>query len=359
MSFEDWHWQLENRISTVKELEQYINLTDDEKKDIEEVSKKYSWSTTPYYASLMSTNNQECPIRKQALPNKNELFDPFGVEDPLHEEEHQPTKGLVRVYPDRLAFTVSNQCAMLCRHCFRKKFVNMAETYITKDNILESIEWLKENSEIRDVLLTGGDPFLNETDWLEEIIARLREIEHIEIVRIGTRTPCTMPQRITPELCSMLNKYHPLWVNVQFNHPKELTEQASKACEMLSEAGIPLGNQSVLLKGVNDDPEIYQRLVHGLVKMRVRPYYLYQCQILHGTNHFRTPIESGINIIKKLQGFTSGFSVPVYLLDTPYGKCPMSPQNIVYRDEKSVSLRNFEGKIWTEPNHMPGKETIR
>ena len=350
----DWRWQTKNQIRTVEELEEFLNLTDEEREEIKEVTETYAWETTPYFASLMDPDDPKCPIRQQALPVKEELYDPVGVQDPLKESEHQPVKGVVRVYPDRVAFTISNKCAMLCRHCFRKEYVNMPHTFVSRDDVMKAVDWIRETPEIRDVLLTGGDPFLNDTEWLEEIIAPIREIEHVEIIRIGSRTPSTMPQRITPKLVNMLKKYHPLWVNVHFNHPKEITEEAKQACGMLADAGIPLGNQCVLLKGLNDDSETQMELVHKLVEMRVRPYYLLQCQILHGTAHFRTPIETGIDIIHELQGWTTGFAIPTFLLDTPYGKCPMFPQRIVNRDRYSVSLKNFRGEIWTEPNPMPG-----
>ncbi len=358
----DWRYQIRNRITTVEELKQYINLTPEEEKNIRLVEQEFSWHISPYYASLMDKDDPDCPIRKQAVPNIAELHDPLGVIDPLEEEKHEPAPNIIKVYPDRIAWCVSNQCAMLCRHCLRKRMVAREQKEadgsqrsggnfdFSADALDAALDYIAATSEIRDVLLTGGDPLLYPDDVVEEIVSRLRAIDHVEIIRIGSRTPCTMPQRITEDLCRMLERYHPLWFNTQFNHPKELTPEATEACARLANAGIPLGNQSVLLRGVNDDPETMKALVQGLVKMRVRPYYLYQCQILSGTAHFRTPVETGIEIIRNLRGFTTGFAVPRYVLDTPYGKVPMAPQYMVGRDDEAVYLENFEGKVWREPN---------
>ncbi len=358
----DWRFQVRNRITTVEELKQYINLTPEEEKNIHLVEQEFSWHISPYYASLMDKNDPDCPICKQAVPRIAELHDPLGVIDPLEEEKHEPAPNVIKVYPDRIAWCVSNQCAMLCRHCLRKRMVareqkdvdgshQTADSFDFSASAREAaLDYIAATPEIRDVLLTGGDPLLYPDDVVEDIVSRLRAIEHVEIIRIGSRTPCTMPQRITEDLCRMLEQYHPLWFNTQFNHPKELTPEATEACARLANAGIPLGNQSVLLRGVNDDPETMKALVQGLVKMRVRPYYLYQCQILSGTAHFRTPVETGIEIIRNLRGFTTGFAVPRYVLDTPYGKVPMAPQYMVDRDDEAVYLENFEGKVWREPN---------
>ncbi|MAG13994.1 MAG: lysine 2,3-aminomutase [Spirochaetales bacterium] len=302
-----------------------------------------------YYASLMNKSDSNCPIRRQAVPDKVEL-DAAGTMDPLLEEEHNPAPNIIKVYPDRVAWTVANTCPVLCRHCLRKRMVGREKFDFSREAREAAFKFLEKTVEIRDVLITGGDPLTYQDDFVEEILARLRAIPHVEIIRIGTRTPCTMPQRITHELCNMLKKYHPLYVNTQFNHPKELTAEAGKACSLLADAGIPLGNQSVLLKGINDDPEVMKKLVRGLLSMRVRPYYIYQAQTLVGTSHFITPIEKGLEIMESLRGFTSGLAVPVYLLDTPYGKIPMHPQTIVERQDDAVYLRAWNGKVWREPN---------
>lgn len=298
----------------------------------------------------MDSSDPNCPIRRQSVPDVLELHDPLGNLDPLLEEEHNPAPNVIKVYPDRVAWTVSNVCPVLCRHCLRKRMVGRENFDFSKEAREAAFRYFETHPEIRDVLLTGGDPLMYEDDVVEELVARLRAVPSIEIIRIGTRTPCTMPQRITSRLVAMLKKYHPLYINTQFNHPRELTTAAADACNLLADAGIPLGNQSVLLRGINDDPETMKQLVQGLLKQRVRPYYIYQAQTLSGTAHFRTPIEAGINLMKNLRGFTSGLAVPVYLLDTPHGKIPMYPETILRRDNDAVYLRSWDGKEWREPN---------
>ena len=347
---EDWESQVRNSIRSVDELKDYIDLSSEEAKDILAVEDEFSWRITPYYASLMDRDDPNCPIRKQAVPNVAELHDSLGIMDPLDEEKHNPAPNVIKVYPDRIAWCVSNICPTLCRHCLRKRMVGREDFSFSTGDCGAALDYISETPEIRDVLLTGGDPLMYPDDVVEELLSRLRAIDHVEIVRIGSRTPCTMPQRITQKLCRMLKKYHPLWLNTQFNHPRELTEEAAEACARLANAGIPLGNQSVLMRGINDDPAVMKALVRGLVKMRVRPYYIYQCQTLSGTAHFRTTVETGIEIIRNLRGFTTGFAVPTYVLDTPYGKVPMGPEYMVNRDDEAVYLQNFKGKVWREPN---------
>ncbi len=353
-TFTDWHWQFANRINDLKKLGEHISLSDDEIKGIEESSKLFRWSVTPYYTSLMSKKDSDCPIRKQALPSLMELEDDEGEHDPLDEEKNSPVEGLIHAYPDRVAFVVTGECAMFCRHCTRRRKVGKVDTHLSRASLIKGIEYIRENPEIRDVLITGGDPLVASDEWIEWLVSQVRAIPHVEIIRIGTRVPCTMPQRITDKLCDMLSKYHPIWLNTQFNHPRELTEEAAKACDRLLCAGIPVGNQSVLLKGINDDSETMKALVHGLVKMRVRPYYLYQCEVVKGTRHFRTPMEKGLDIIRHLQGYTTGFAVPTFILDTPIGKVPVSSQNVVARDDEYVTLRNYEGKIYKLKNPKEG-----
>lgn len=349
-NYEDWRRQVQQSIQDVSELKRYIDLGEGEEEEIHRAEKEFQWRVTPYYAQLMDRHDQACPIRMQAVPRAVELEDADGMMDPLDEEKHNPAPNIIKVYPDRIAWCVSNICPVLCRHCLRKRMVGRENFDFSREARNDALSYIERTVEIRDVLITGGDPLMHSDDLLEEILSRLRTIEHVEIIRIGTRTPCTMPQRVTDKLCRMLEKYHPLWINTQFNHPKELTPQAGEACARLALAGIPLGNQSVLLKGINDDPAVMKSLVRGLVKIRVRPYYLYQAQILAGTAHFRTPIETGIRIIESLRGYTTGFSVPTYVLDTPYGKIPMYPHTIVKRDAEAVYLKNFEGRVWREPN---------
>lgn len=347
---EDWKSQVRNSIKTIDGLKKYIHLSPEEEENLLAVEAEFSWRITPYYANLMDKDDPNCPIRRQAVPNVAELHDPLGVMDPLEEEKHNPAPNVIKVYPDRIAWCVSNICPTLCRHCLRKRMVGREHFGFSKEDRDAALEYIAETPEIRDVLLTGGDPLMYPDEVVEDLLSRLRAIDHVEIVRIGSRTPCTMPQRITKKLCQMLKKYHPLWLNTQFNHPKELTEEATEACARLADAGIPLGNQSVLMRGINDDPEVMKELVQGLVKMRVRPYYLYQCQTLSGTAHFRTPVETGIEIMRHLRGFTTGFSVPTYVLDTPNGKVPMGPEYMVDRDDEAVYLKSFSGKVWREPN---------
>lgn len=351
--WDDWKWQLANRITTVEQLAEYVDLTDEERKGIEVSSQCFIWAITPYYASLMDKTDPRCPLRMQAVPSREELFDEAGEDDPLQEDKHQPTDLIIRIYRDRIAFCVGNSCAVYCRHCLRKgTMVGKPERDFSDEKVTESIEYVREHPEIRDVLLTGGDPLLMSDERLEDIIARLYEIPSVEVIRIGSRTPCTMPQRITPELCTMLEKYHPLYVNTQFNHPQEITPEATAACARLASAGIPLGNQTVLMRGINDDPKTMKDLCQQLMRIRVRPYYIYQCQKLIGTRHFRVPIERGQEIIRNLQGHTSGLAVPRYILDTPYGKIPLMPSYIQGRDGDDMVLQTYDGHIWREHNPL-------
>ena len=345
-----WKWQVDNTIRSIEELQGYVHLNSEEEEGIRLAESEFSWHITPYYASLMSTDDRDCPIRRQAIPQKLELYDDIGVIDPLDEEKHNPAPNIIKVYPDRIAWTVSNKCPVLCRHCLRKRMVERENFDFSEEAQNAALEYIARTPEIRDVLITGGDPLMYPDDVIDEILGRLRAIPSVEIVRIGSRTPCTMPQRITDKLCRILKKYHPLWFNTQFNHPRELTAEAQTACSRLADAGIPLGNQSVLLRGINDEPSVMKTLVQGLVRFRVRPYYIYQAQTLKGTSHFITPIEKGIRIIESLRGYTTGFAVPVYLLDTPYGKIPMNPETIVNRDDDAVYLKSWDGNIWREPN---------
>lgn len=355
----DWKWQLRHQITTIEELERYLNLTEQERQDIREAGEQYRWAITPYYASLMDKDDPNCPLRRQQVPSIQELADDVGTADPLLERDHSPVSSVVHVYPDRVAFKVTNVCPTYCRYCFREYFVGNLEEHHTKAKIDEGIEYISRTPAIRDVLLTGGDPFLFSDERLEDLVSRLRAIPHVEIIRFGTRTPCTLPQRITPELCQMLERYHPIWLNTHFNHPKEITPEAALACDRLLRAGIPVGNQTVLLKGVNDSPAVMRALVQALVRIRVRPYYIYQCQTLKGTAHLRTSIEQGIEIIQSLRGYTTGFAVPTYVLDTPYGKVPISPQYVIGRDGDDFVFRTYEGKLWRETNPLDEEETVQ
>ncbi|MFC1948613.1 KamA family radical SAM protein [Chloroflexota bacterium] len=351
---DSWEWQETNTIRSVNQLWEYIHIDSEQEQGIKLAESEFSWHITPYYAGLMDMADPNCPIRMQAVPQEAELLDDIGVMDPLDEEKHNPAPNIIKVYPDRIAWTISNKCAVLCRHCLRKRMVGREQFVFSEEARDAALEYIARSPEIRDVLITGGDPLMYSDEVIDDILGRLRKIPHVEIVRIGSRVPCTMPQRITDHLCRILKKHHPLYFNTQFNHPKELTEEARIACGRLADAGIPLGNQSVLLRGVNDDPSVMKALVQGLVRFRVRPYYIYQAQTLKGASHFITPIERGIEIIESLRGHTSGLAVPVYLLDTPYGKIPMNPDTIVNRDDNAVYLRSWTGNIWREPNRREG-----
>ncbi len=352
----DWHWQYKNRIQTAEELSQYIQLTEEERKGIDTCLETYRMAITPYYLSLIDSEDPCDPIRKQAIPRADELYiAPEDQRDPLHEEADSPCTGLTHRYPDRVLFLVTNQCAMYCRHCTRRRFAGQRDTALTRCQIDASIRYIATHPEVRDVLISGGDPLTLPDEALEYILSNLRAIPHVEIIRIGTRVPVVMPQRITSELCAALKKYQPLWVNVQFNHPNEITEDAAEACAKLCDSGIPLGNQSVLLAGVNDCVHVMRKLVQKLVQIRVRPYYIYQCDLSLGLSHFRTTVAKGMEIMEGLQGHTTGFAVPYFVIDAPGGggKIPILPNHIVSQGYRRYVLRNFEGKIttYTEPEN--------
>jgi lysine 2,3-aminomutase len=352
----DWRWQLANRVTTLEELRKYVSLTPEEADGVSQCLKRFRMAITPYYLSLFDPSDPYDPIRRQAVPTADELvISKEDCVDPLHEDGDSPVPGLVHRYPDRVLMLITDQCSMYCRHCTRRRFAGQTDQHLPADRIRRGIDYVAAHPEVRDVLLSGGDALLVSDEELESIIMRLRAIPHVEIIRIGTRTPVVMPQRITPELCEMLHKYHPIWVNLHFNHPREVTPEAARACAMLADAGIPLGNQSVLLRGVNDCVHVMKRLVHELVKIRVRPYYIYQCDLSMGLSHFRTPVSKGIEIIEGLRGHTSGFCVPTFVVDAPGGggKIPVMPNYVISQSSNRVILRNFEGIITTyqEPAH--------
>lgn len=352
----DWHWQMQNRIATVEELKKFINLTPEEEEGVVNCLKVLRMRITPYYLSLIDLNNPYDPIRRQAVPTAQELHTcAADLNDPLHEDTDSPVKGLTHRYPDRVLMLITDQCSMYCRHCTRRRFAGQQDQSLPMAQIDKCIDYIREHKEVRDVLLSGGDALVCSDENLERIISKLREIDHVEIIRIGSRTPVVLPQRITPELCAMLKKYHPIWLNTHFNHPNEVTEESRRACAMLADAGIPLGNQSVLLAGVNDCVHVMRDLVHKLVTMRVRPYYLYQCDLSTGLEHFRTPVAKGIEIIEGLRGHTSGFCVPTFVVDAPGGggKIPVMPDYLISQTTKKVVLRNYEGVIttYTQPEH--------
>jgi lysine 2,3-aminomutase len=350
----DWRWQVRNRIETIDELKKYIALTPEEETGIRESLKTLRMAITPYYLSLIDTENPDCPVRKQAIPSIEELHHSAAdLDDPLHEDTDSPVPGLTHRYPDRVLFLITDMCSMYCRHCTRRRFAGQHDAATPSERIDRCIEYIASTPQVRDVLLSGGDALLVGDDRLENIISRLRAIPHVEVIRIGSRTPVVCPQRITPELVAMLRKYHPVWLNTHFNHPNEITPESTAACAMLADAGIPLGNQSVLLRGINDCVHTMKTLVKGLVKMRVRPYYIYQCDLSVGIEHFRTPVSKGIEIIENLRGHVSGYAVPTFVVDAPGGggKIPVMPTYLISQSPTRVVMRNYEGVIttYTEP----------
>ncbi len=358
----DWHWQVANRISTVEDLEKYIELSNSEKEAVDKCLTQLRMAITPYYLSLIDPDNPNDVIRKQSVPTIKELEKgEDDIEDPLHEDGDSPVPGLTHRYPDRVLLLVTEQCSMYCRYCTRRRFAGHSDCSVDISAIEKGIEYIENNSSIRDVLISGGDPLLLSDDKLEKILSRLHKIEHIEIIRIGTRTPVVMPQRITDDLVNMFKKYHPLWINTHFSHPNEITEESKEACRKLADVGIPLGNQSVLLAGINDKISIMKKLVHELVKMRVRPYYIYQCDLSQGIGHFRTPVAIGVEIIEGLRGHTSGFCVPTFVVDAPGGggKIPVMPNYVISQGYERIILRNFEGMITTysEPENYTFNRT--
>jgi lysine 2,3-aminomutase len=345
----DWRWQLSNRLNSVEDFEKVLPLTESEKKALA-TQGLFRVDITPYYASLIDPNDPDDPIRKQVVPRADEIVPFTGMmEDSLAEDRHSPVPGLVHRYPDRVLMLVTTQCASYCRYCTRSRIVGDPSATFSRQDFEAQLDYLRNTPQVRDVLLSGGDPLTLAPKLLEELISRLREIPHIEIIRIGSRVPVFMPQRVTAELCDMLQKYHPLWLNIHVNHPNEITAELAAAADRLTRAGIPLGNQSVLLAGINDCVHIQRKLVQDLVRIRVRPYYLYQCDLVEGAGHFRTPVAKGIEIIEGLRGHTSGYAVPTFVVDAPGGggKIPVMPNYQISMSDHKIILRNYEGYITT------------
>ncbi|MFZ6031619.1 MAG: lysine 2,3-aminomutase [Chloroflexota bacterium] len=354
-----WRWQLSNRLNSVEDIENVFPLTESERQALSTPG-IFRVDITPYFISLIDPDDPDDPIRKQVIPTGAEMT-PFTamMEDSLAEDQHSPVPGLVHRYPDRVLMLVTTQCATYCRYCTRSRIVGDPLAQFSRAEFEAQIAYLQRTPQVRDVLLSGGDPLVLAPKILDEILARLREIPHIEIVRIGSRVPVFLPMRVTDELCEMLQKYHPLWLNIHVNHASEITQELADACDRLARAGIPLGNQSVLLAGVNDNVHVQRQLVHDLVRMRVRPYYLYQCDLVDGAGHFRTPVAKGIEIMEGLRGHTTGFAVPTYVVDAPGGggKIPVTPNYLISMSDHKIVLRNFEGFITTyeEPvDYHPG-----
>jgi lysine 2,3-aminomutase len=352
--WDDWKWQVKNRIETLDQLKKYVKLTPEEEEGVKKTLSTLRMAITPYYISLINPDDSNDPIRKQAIPTGAETHQAAAdLLDPLHEDEDSPTPGLTHRYPDRVLLLITDMCSMYCRHCTRRRFAGQKDAESPSERIDKAIEYIARTPQVRDVLLSGGDALMVSDAKLEDIIKRLRAIPHVEIIRIGSRVPVVCPQRITDDLVNMLKKYHPIWLNTHFNHPNEVTEESARACARLADAGVPLGNQSVLLRGINDCVHVMKKLVHELVKIRVRPYYIYQCDLSMGLEHFRTPVSKGIEIMEGLRGHTSGYAVPTFVVDAPGGggKTPVMPQYVISQAPGKVVLRNFEGVIttYTEP----------
>lgn len=359
----DWKWQVKNRVETLEQLKALIELTPEEEEGVKKSLKTLRMAITPYYMSLIDVDNPHCPIRKQAIPTGAEVFQAKAdLLDPLHEDEDSPVPGLTHRYPDRVLFLITDMCSMYCRHCTRRRFAGQKDAETPSDRIQAAIDYIADTPQVRDVVLSGGDALMISDKMLESIVKRLRDIPHVDIIRIGSRVPVVCPQRITDDLVNMLKKYHPVWLNTHFNHTDEITPEAEEACARMANAGIPLGNQSVLLRGVNDSTVKMKNLVHALVRMRVRPYYIYQCDLSMGLEHFRTPVSKGIEIIENLRGHTSGYAVPTFVVDAPGGggKIPVMPQYVISQAPGKVVLRNFEGVIttYTEPTDYTNEENI-
>ena len=355
----DWRWQMSNRLNSAAELEQIINLTESEREALTS-NGLFRVDITPYFASLIDPDDPDCPVRRQVIPTAKEMV-PFHsmMEDSLAEDKHSPVPGLVHRYPDRVLMLVTTQCASYCRYCTRSRIVGDPTQTFSRREFDAQIDYISKTPQIRDVLLSGGDPMVLAPRLLDMILERLRSIPHVEIIRIGSRVPVFLPMRVTEDFCQLVSKYHPLWLNIHVNHPKEITPELAAACDRLARAGVPLGNQSVLLAGVNDSVHIQRELSHKLVNIRVRPYYLYQCDLVAGSGHMRTTVAKGIEIMEGLCGHTSGYAVPTYVVDAPGGggKIPVTPNYVLAQAPGRVVLRNFEGFITTyqEPlDYDPG-----
>jgi len=350
--WKDWTWQLKNRLTTVEQLEQYMTLTPEEKAGCAFASHKLALAITPYFFNLIDRSSPECPIRRQVIPRSEEtVVSEEEMLDSLGEDEHSPIPGLVHRYPDRVLFLVTDRCAAYCRYCTRSRLVSNAQDYNFHPEFERGLRYIEAHAEIRDVLLSGGDPLLLSDKKIEHLLSRLRAIPHVEFIRIGSRIPVFLPQRITPELCAVFKKYGPIWMSIHVNHPRECTAELRSACDQLSFAGVPLGNQSVLLRGINDDAEVMKALVHRLLRMRVRPYYLYQMDLITGGSHFRVDVRKGLEIIRALRGHTTGYAVPQYVIDAPGGggKVPINPDYVEKITDEEVVFRNYEGRVFRYP----------
>lgn len=353
--WDDWKWQLKNRVTSLEDLSRIINTAPAEIESIKKEQGRLRMAITPYFASLIEPDDPDCPIRKQVVPRIEEHHkSTSSMEDPCGEEADSPVPNLVHRYPDRVLLILTDTCISYCRYCTRKRIVGARRRMLSKENLEAIYDYIASNRKIRDVLVSGGDPLVLDDRTLDDVLARLRAIKHVEILRIGTRAPVFLPQRITDSLLEVLKKYHPLMLSIHFTHPKEITPEVRRACERLADAGIPMGSQTVLLKGINNNYRTIKKLVHQLLMIRVRPYYLYQCDLAVGTCHFRTSIADGINVIEKLRGHTSGYAVPTFVIDAPGGggKIPLGPAYLIGLADGKAVLRNYEGNIFEYPEPL-------
>jgi len=361
-SWNDWKWQLKNRVTSLEGLEKHLVLTSEERAGVILSGNKLALAVTPHYFNLIERDNPGCPIRRQVIPHVGEgTVSASEMADPCGEDSHMPVPGLVHRYPDRVLFLITDRCAAYCRYCTRSRVVSGAGEQELHTDFDQAISYLEEHTEIRDVLLSGGDPLLFSDDKLDALLTRLRAIPHLEFLRIGTRVPIFLPQRITPELCRMLQKHHPLWMSIHTNHPRELTTEVRDALALLANHGVPLGNQSVLLTGVNDSLPVMKSLLQKLLRCRVRPYYLYQCDLIQGSNHLRASVAKGLEIMEGLRGHTSGYAIPQYVIDAPGGggKVPINPGYVLFHDREKVVFRNFEGRVFEYPEVQESENAIQ
>lgn len=358
--WKSWQWQIRNRFLTVEHLKEYLMLTAEEEAGCRFANQKLSLAITPYYFNLIDVNDPDCPMRKQVIPRENEMRTaPEELLDPVGEEKTMPVKGLVHRYPDRVLFLVTSHCASYCRYCTRSRLVSNAQEYDFHPNFENALSYIESHPEIRDVLLSGGDPLLLPDRKLGYLLSRLRAIPHVEFIRIGSRIPVFMPQRVTEDLCAVLKENGPVWMSIHVNHPRECTAELDEACGKLTSSRVILGNQSVLLQGVNDDAGILTSLSHRLLQMGVRPYYLYQCDLITGSAHFRTDVKKGLEIIEKMRGFTTGYGIPQYVIDAPGGggKIPINPDYIKDLTDEELVMRNFQGNEFRYPLTPSRKNT--
>lgn len=348
----DWRWQVRNRIADVDLLAKFLNLGQEEIAQIKEVGEKFRWSVSPHYMSLMDADDHSCPVRMQAVPCLEEIQGELGSEDPMGEELTSPAPHITRRYPDRLIINVTNRCAMYCRHCQRRRNIGEKDLPTSREELREALDYIRDNPELRDILITGGDPLTLSDKYIDWILTELDNIPHVEIKRIGSRMPVTMPQRITPELCAIFEKHHPFYLNTHFNHPKEVTQESLEACRRLAMSGVSLGNQAVLLKGINNNPHVMKKLNQELLRIHVRPYYIFHAKMVRGTTHFVPPVQDGIEIMEYLRGQTSGMAIPTYIINAPggKGKTPILPTYLLSFGSDYVMIRNWEGETFKYPN---------